>query len=212
MTQSCYIGTRDIRSRVIRGLYCTKYFAQSYTVDVIFTLSYLIIFAHWINKIWKLQLSTITTPLIITWNCIYSTAARKVEHKPVFKFTKSTSPSRASYVFWRKLNKLWQGHSALLNPYLMISSLLPAGFFEQGHLTGSSPAGICKSRKWSGRWCEPRCVTSLHSTHGTVCVWPRAQERISPAEGTKELELRVDSVYHWLTHRPSGNWNAILVK
>ena len=23
MTQSCYIGTRDIRSRVIRGLYCT---------------------------------------------------------------------------------------------------------------------------------------------------------------------------------------------
>ena len=22
MTQSCYIGTRDIRSRVIRGLYC----------------------------------------------------------------------------------------------------------------------------------------------------------------------------------------------
>ena len=25
MTQSCYIGTRDIRSRVIRGLYCTYY-------------------------------------------------------------------------------------------------------------------------------------------------------------------------------------------
>ena len=24
MTQSCYIGTRDIRSRVIRGLYCIK--------------------------------------------------------------------------------------------------------------------------------------------------------------------------------------------
>ena len=24
MTQSCYIGTRDIRSRVIRGLYCTS--------------------------------------------------------------------------------------------------------------------------------------------------------------------------------------------
>ena len=23
MTQSCYIGTRDIRNRVIRGLYCT---------------------------------------------------------------------------------------------------------------------------------------------------------------------------------------------
>ena len=25
MTQSCYIGTRDIRSRVIRGLYCITY-------------------------------------------------------------------------------------------------------------------------------------------------------------------------------------------
>ena len=24
MTQSCYIGTRDIRSRVIRGPYCTE--------------------------------------------------------------------------------------------------------------------------------------------------------------------------------------------
>ena len=26
MTQSCYIGTRDIRSRVIRGLYCILLF------------------------------------------------------------------------------------------------------------------------------------------------------------------------------------------
>ena len=30
MTQSCYIGTRDIQSRVIRGLYCMLFFEMKY--------------------------------------------------------------------------------------------------------------------------------------------------------------------------------------
>ena len=41
MTQSCYIGTRDIRSRVIRGLYCIcclSYTANTVPADALATL------------------------------------------------------------------------------------------------------------------------------------------------------------------------------